>query len=69
MPVMAATPVMSTARPSHASQLMTNDSIHVAPTLRTPCNLGNLLGGERFLPVEHLLGERMPVVEGQDVES
>jgi hypothetical protein len=36
MPVIAATADMSTARPSHASQLMTNDRIHVDPTLRTP---------------------------------
>lgn len=36
MPVMAATAVRSTARPSHASQLITDDSIHVDPALRTP---------------------------------
>src|SRR5450759_127572 len=36
MPVMAATAVRSTARPSHASQLIIDDSIHVDPALRTP---------------------------------
>ena len=38
IPVMAATAVMSTARPSHTSQLMRKDRIHVDPRLGTCWN-------------------------------
>src|SRR5216684_2730007 len=55
MPVMAAAAVMSTARPSHASQVMTNDSIHVDPTLRTPLEeSGSLVSGHT--PLTHYEG-------------
>src|SRR5688500_7879879 len=51
MPVIAATAVTSTARPSHASQVITNDSLHGGPTSPTDERASARLrpdGGVRF---------------------